>query len=542
MSDKASILDTWAEHFDNLLNAEDQEGIRPVRLLHLHGDVEPPREADTREAVEKLRNNKAPGLDGIQAEILKKGGEGLFNKLHELILKIWNEEGIPDEWRIGIICPILKKGDPMMCTNYRGITLLPVAYKVLSNILFRKILPFVEKEIGQYQCGFRRGMSTTDQLFILRQIMERTREFGINTHHLFVDFKAAYDSVYREELYRAMIEFGIPGKLIRLVRATMAESRSCVRIQGDLTNEFICRRGVRQGDGLACLLFNIALERAVRDAGIQRDGTIWNKMVQLLAYADDINIIGRTVTAMKGAFLALVRAAKKMGLTVNEEKTKYMSTDAKRDINNITIGEYTFERVQAFKYLGSIVTPDNSVLPEAQQRILTANRCYYGLSKYMKSRDVTRATKVFLYKTLIRPVLTYGSETWPLTKELERQLLVFERKVLRRIFGPVREGDTWRIRHNEELRLLYNEVDIVQFIKLGRLRWAGHVQRMPDTAIPKKIRTLQPEGRRRVGRPRGRWIDGVNADARSLGIQNWWTVALDRRRWRKLLEEAKFQQ
>lgn len=256
---------------------------------------------------------------------------------------------------------------------------------------------------------------------------------------------------------------------------------------------------------------------------------------------DDISIIGRTEKVMKEAFLALDKVAKKMGLVVNRERTKYLSSDSKSNITNISIGEYTFERVPMFKYLGSIVTPDNNMVPEVHQRILAGNRCYYGLSKYMKNKEISRATKCHLYRTLIRPVVTYGSETWTLTKDLERQLLVFERRVLRRIFGPIRDGDLWRVRHNDELRRLFKEPDIVQFIKLGRLRWAGHVQRMSDDAIPKRIRVLQLEGCRKVGRPKGRWIDGVNGDAKRLGIRNWWTVSMDRQGWRKILEEARSQ-
>jgi sorting nexin-29 len=139
------------------------------------------------------------------------------------------------DWNVSIICPIHKKGDIMQCSNYRGVSLLNTAYKILSNILFARISPFAENIIGNYQCGFRKNRSTTNQIFTPTQIREKTREFGIETLHLFIDFKSAYDTVRREQLYNAMSEFNITNKLIRLTRMTMEHTK--VRCEFSL----ICR-------------------------------------------------------------------------------------------------------------------------------------------------------------------------------------------------------------------------------------------------------------------------------------------------------------
>lgn len=107
---------------------------------------------------------------------------------------------MPAEWNLGIICPLHKKGDQLLCSNYRGITLLNTIYKLLSNILYNRLLIYTENIVGQYQCGFRPNKSTTDQLFTLRQILEKTHEWSIDTYHTFIDFKAAYDNVKRSKL------------------------------------------------------------------------------------------------------------------------------------------------------------------------------------------------------------------------------------------------------------------------------------------------------------------------------------------------------
>jgi len=108
---------------------------------------------------------------------------------------------------------------------------------------------------------------------------------------------------------------------------------------------------------------------------------------------------------------------------------------------------------------------------------------------------------VIIYKTLIKPVLLYGAETWVLSKADELRLGAFERKILSRIYGPICGGAIRRSRYNEELYRLYDETDLVTAIKITRLRWAGHIVRKQDNLPCKKITLDKPEGRKRVGRP-----------------------------------------
>jgi sorting nexin-29 len=113
--------------------------------------------------------------------------------------------------------------------------------------------------------------------------LEKTIEYQIGVHHLFIDFKSAYGSIYREKLLCAMMEFGIPSKLIRLIKTTMTNLQCSVHIQSHLSEPIPTTRGVKQGDALACILFNIALEKVIRDSGIQTGGTSLFKTVQILA-------------------------------------------------------------------------------------------------------------------------------------------------------------------------------------------------------------------------------------------------------------------
>jgi hypothetical protein len=125
-----------------------------------------------------------------------------------------------------------------------------------------------------------------------------------------------------------------------------------------------------------------------------------------------------------------------------------------------------------------------------------------------------------MYKVLIRPVLTYAKKTWTLSKTNERRLSLFERKVLRCIFGAKKENGTWRKRYNYELYEIFNEPNIVNYIKVKRLAWAGHLVRMNNDRTLKKIFNTKPDGARSAGRPKLRWEDGVDHDMRILGVKN----------------------
>jgi len=121
---------------------------------------------------------------------------------------------LPEEWKDSIIVPIYKKGDKTDCSNCRGISILPTTYKVLSNILLSRLIPYAEEIIGDHQCGFQHNRSTTDQIFCICHILEKKWKYNKVVHELFTDFKNAYDSVRREVLYNILIEYGIPMKLV----------------------------------------------------------------------------------------------------------------------------------------------------------------------------------------------------------------------------------------------------------------------------------------------------------------------------------------
>ena len=238
LTEMNDVKHRWKENYEELYNHRNPVNEDFVSQLPQMPSMEPEPQIlreEVASAVKKLADEKAPGFD-CMGEELKAAGETGIDILHKLCLKIWTEEIFPDDWGRAIITPIFKKKDKLNCGNYRGISLLSHAGKVLALILQRQILKKTEDILSEAQAGFRPGRSTVDQLFTLRQITEKYLEKQKALYCCYIDFEKAFDSVWQEGLWTAMKFFGYPDKITRLLQALYKQSQSTVRVNGDLTD------------------------------------------------------------------------------------------------------------------------------------------------------------------------------------------------------------------------------------------------------------------------------------------------------------------
>ena len=156
-----------------------------------------------------------------------------------------------------------------------------------------------------------------------------------------------------------------------------------------------------------------------------------------------------------------------------------------------------------------------------------------------QSKLISKMAKLKLYCSVIRPVVTYACETWTLKETIINRLMVFERKVLRRIYGPTNENGIWQIKTNQELHKIIKHKNIMNFIRAQSLGWLGHIKRMQETRMVKAIYSWKPISRGPIGRPKIRWEGDVRKDIQKLKVPNWKTHVQDRRRWKELVEKAK---
>jgi len=189
---------------------------------------------------------------------------------------------------------------------------------------------------------------------------------------------------------------------------------------------------------------------------------------------------------------------------------------------------------EEFKYLGTMLTSQNSIQEEIKCRLKLGNACYYSVQSLLSSRFLSKNVTIKIYRTIILPVVLFGCETWSLTLREECRLRVFENRVLRRVFGPKRDEVTgeWRKLHNEELRDLYSLPNMVRVVKSRRMRWVGHVAHIGEERGVHRVLVGKPEGKRPLGRPRPRWEYNIKKDLWEVGGGgDWMELAQDRDRW-----------
>jgi hypothetical protein len=267
-------LKRWREHFSSVVNCSPSvcqttlESLPtvspPVGLPPSPSSSEvdplcaPLSEEEISIALFQTKSGKAPGPDGISAEVLKLGGSASVRGLKAISDQVWKEEAVPSDWQKQLIVPLHKKGSWTECDNYRGIALLSTPSKILCRAILNRLKPLVESLLREGQFGFRRGHGCTDHLFSLRVMMEKAREFRYPLYMCFVDLRKAYDSVNREALSKVLqVSFNLPTKLISIIRTFHKNSTAAVRAYGKRSAEFDVTSGVRQGCVLAPTLFNL---------------------------------------------------------------------------------------------------------------------------------------------------------------------------------------------------------------------------------------------------------------------------------------------
>ena len=210
------------------------------------------------------KRGKAAGVDEVGPDLLRADMEDTASRLARCYNRLWESEKWPQVWKKGLIVKIFKKGDLRECNNWKGVTLLPVISKIFCRMMLERIKIGIDKKLRKEQAGFRSKRSTTEHIFILRNILEQANEWRAGLYIHFVDFEKAFDSVHRESLWNIMRSYGIPGKMVRVI-ADIYEDFECAVIDGSETSDwFKIKSGVKQGCVMSGFLFLLALDWIMR--------------------------------------------------------------------------------------------------------------------------------------------------------------------------------------------------------------------------------------------------------------------------------------
>ena len=517
LAEENEIKRRWETYFERLLNEENP------RMVFEDGI---PNEAVTsavtrrevKQAVRKMKNGKAAGPDNIPVEVWKSLGEEGIDILWDLMQKIFNQEKMPEEWRGSLIIPIYKgKGDIQECGNYRGIKLISHTMKIWEKIIEKRIRD--ETTIGEEQFGFMPGRGTADAIFALRQMMEKHREKQEGLHMVFIDLEKAYDRVPRQEVWRCMREKGVPEKYVRITQDMYERAEANVKSSVGLTESFPVNVGLHQGSALSPYLFDLVMD--VVSQGI-RDQSPW-----CMLFADDIVLCSTRREVVEEKLEEWRREIEGRGLKISRKKTEYLRLKNSEN-GEVSLQGEVLKRVENFKYLGSTVADDGELGAEITHRIQAGWKNWKKVSGVLCDKRIGIKLKGKVHKTVVRPAMMYGAETWAIKKTEEKKLDVAEMRMLRWMCGVTRKD---KIR-NEVIRGTTKVRKISDKIQESRLRWYGHVMRRDEQYVGRRVMEMDIRGRRRRGRPKRRWMDCVKDDLRSKGLTG--DEVWDRSRWRTL--------
>ena len=574
---KEEISVRWRQHFHQLLNepggaAIDIQAYLPTARVIEESLGAPFVMRELLLAFDKMKRRKATGEDGLPSEFFNYVES---NELMRLILKLVNvmlTDGVVENvLKDAIIAYLFKKGEVTDCNNYRGLSLLAHIGKVFERMIHCRLDEYVERLniLPESQCGFRRERSTIDMIFCSRRVTEYFREKSRLLFKCFVDLTKAYDKVDRDVLWMVLSALGIPQLLINLIKAFHEGAAAKVRVEGELSDPFDLKVGLKQGSIFSPLLFNIFFGAAILAilirleklgvpivfsmrgeifdlARLRRLAEVDYRLIVELMFADDCAVLAESEKDMQSIMNVFDEVCVAFGQAISVKKTEIMVI-APRGVAvpapRVTIGGVVLKVVRTFKYLGSTENDVGTMDDEIQIRV---QRMVAGFSqldaRVFSNRDLGLKVKLRVFHTCVVEGGIYAAATWNCSSAHLQKLESCQFRLLRKICRL-----SWKdFASYEDIIQLAARVGVVILplecrIRHARLKYLGHVERMADVRLPKIL--LHGElawGLRKSGGQHLSYRQVIKDDLKKFGIVDpWGVLALDRGLWRRALYDGK---
>jgi len=493
------IRHRWQEYFDKLFNGENEN--TTVQLDDSFDDtnrrfVRRIQESEVREALKRMKGGKAMGPDGIPIKVWRCLGDIAIVWLTKMFNNIFRSNKMPEEWRRSILVPIYKnKGDIQSCTNYRGIKLMSHTMKLWERVIEQRLRGTTQISTNQF--GFMPGRSTTEAIFLIRQVMERFREQKKDLHLVFIDLEKAYDKIPRNVMWWALDKHKVPSKYVTLIKDMYNNVVTSVRTNDGNTDYFPIKIGLHQGSALSPYLFALVMDEVTRN--IQGD------IPWCMLFADDVVLVDESQAGVNRKLELWRQTLESKGFRLSRTKTEYMRCDfggVVQEEGDVSLEGQVVPKKDTFRYLGSMLQRDGDIDADVSHRIKAGWIKWRQASGILCDKRVPQKLKGKFYRTAIRPAMLYGAECWPTKIRHVQQLSVAEMRMLRWICGHTRMD---RVR-NDDIRDRLEVAPIEEKLVQHRLRWFGHVQRRPPEApVHCGVLSQANNMRRGRGRPKLTW-------------------------------------
>ena len=415
-------------------NASDQNGSADSLDLPISRE-------EVLKAISKLKRNKSAGLDLLPPELFIDSADLLCDTLCKLFNHIFSSSSYPESWTKGVLVPVPKKGDLSDANNYRGITLTSIFSKLYSHILDNRLRSWAEENniINENQFGFRENKSTIDCLYILQAIVNRHLSKKKKLYCTFVDFKKAFDLVYRNGIWFKLCSIGASLKIVNAIKAIYNSVKVCVRSMGKVSECFDSLVGVKQGEPLSPLLFIVFLNDLAGELDINIDFDNNREFIDMfqkfiLLFADDTLLLAESPTELQYMLNKLCTYCKRWNITVNTAKTKVMlfKSSNRPEQLDMYFDEILLENVRQFIYLGVNISSNGKFLQAQKHLAEQASKALFALSNIFDSTMLCIGDKIKLFESLVQPILMYGCEIWGFHKadDIEKVHVKFLKQIL----------------------------------------------------------------------------------------------------------------
>ena len=382
------------------------------------------------------------------------------------------------------------------------------------------------------QYGFTEGKGTRNAIFNMRMITERAIEVQKNVFMCFIDYEKAFDKVRHSQLIEILQSINVDGKDIRLITNLYWNQQAAVNIDNNLTPWIEIKRGVRQGCVMSPDLFSVYGEIIMRSINGMEGIRIGGENINNIRFADDTVIIADSEEKLQALLDTVKRESENMGLKINIKKTEVVVTskDQEPPNCNILIDGSRVKQSSSFVYLGSTITQDARCNQEIEKRIMIAKNAFNSMRTLLTNSNIGIQTRLRALKTYIWSTLTYGSETWTISKIMKNKINAAELWFYRRM---LRISWTDRVTNEEVLRRVGQQRTLIRVIRKRQMEFLGHIIRREK--IEHLCLTGMIEGRRSRGRQRKKYLDSILEDMEeNITAGQLIQRARDRNRWRQM--------
>ena len=403
--------------------------------------------------VKKMKSGKAPGEDGITAELLKGVNMECVRALWQMCKECFETEDVPEEWARGLVVPIPKAGDSRRIENYRGISLMSLVGKVFVAVLNARMKAWMEKKkvVVEEQAGFREGHAAVEQVYVLAEVVQRQKRRKKPWYLAFLDIKRAYDVVWREGLWERLWQCGMRGRMWRVIQRLYQKTVSCVVVDGEKTEWKRSEVGVRQGCVMSPNLFSMFINGMAERVKGEAKGIRWaSKKLSILLFADDVVLMAEEEEDMEKMLKVVHEYSKEWRFQFNAQKCKVMANRKKKEGEWMIGGEKVAE-VESFVYLG-VEFGKKGRWKEMRKKVLSKIEGRVRKVEMLRSTfgmGTKEALKV--WDVIGRPVMEYGSEVWATGgwREGEEKMVKFWKRIIgmrRNTNKEVVQGELGRMR------------------------------------------------------------------------------------------------